>query len=107
MQNVEALSQQVHLAHVREWQATLAVEATNAELQYAPSVARADASRAIDAIRAQLPRESALILDERDRRILTITTHVQDISVAAIMREGQFAMATSGKASGIARRAIG
>ena len=57
MQNVEALSQHVHLAQVREWQATAAVEATNAELQYAPSVARADASKAIDAIRSQLPRE--------------------------------------------------
>ena len=39
--------------------------------------------------------------------MLTITTHVQDITVAAIMREGQFAMATSGKVSDIARRAIG
>ena len=81
----------------------MAAEATHAELQSALAVAGANASRTIDAIRAQLSWKSAQILEGRDRRVRVITSHVQYDSVDAMMREGQLAGSTIDNVSDIAR----
>ena len=65
--NVEELHQQVHVAHVRERHATVTVEATNADMQFALAVAGADAARAKYAIRSLLSMEWAHNLEVRDR----------------------------------------
>ena len=82
------ISQQVRSAQARERQATVPVDAAQSEMQSAIAVALAHAAKSLDAIRTQAAKESAHILDERDRQIRHLTEQSQEIKVAAMNRVG-------------------
>ena len=74
-----------------ERHAELILDAAEAEFQTAMALAGANASRAVEAARAHIARESASAIAERerDRHISLIQVNVQEIQDATSKREGE------------------
>ena len=99
---MDTLSHLVRLAQARERQATVTAESAHVEMQSALAVASADAAKSTVAARAQVFRKSAQLLDERGRQILHITEQVEQVTVAAGLRDEHFANSTNHEVADLA-----